>query len=300
MAASVTPQAGPLDRLFVYLTAEGPPLSWLLVSDRPRPLDASRIPPARHSEWNLPVGRRAVGNPPARPAAEPLPPGGAAEDELCWGPAASVSPSCRERRSFSGTVDLRFAEARKFDVEAFGPQPVRPGGERLVRRGPRPEPPRPHVELRAADRLARGEAAARGEPAGRGSTGRARIALVSVCRRDGGRSAQGRVFLSRPCRGRGPFRFSLDPAGRLTSVAVNGRLVRVQHRGDAVTVPSLPSERWNRVEIVYKTSSVGHRFREDRLGRGAAGRRRRSLSIPLVVRASSRHSAERQSESERS
>ena len=72
------------------------------------------------------------------------------------------------------------------------------------------------------------------------------------------------IFSLAPLPGTRPFRFSLDSAARLNSVTVNGRIVRVQHHDDAVTVPSLPSDRWNRVEILYQTASAKGRFREIR------------------------------------
>ena len=61
-----------------------------------------------------------------------------------------------------------------------------------------------------------------------------------------------------------PFRFKLSGEVRLSSVAVNGRVVRVQHRGDEVTVPSLPPDQWNRIDVLYKSASSPHWFRERR------------------------------------
>ena len=116
MAASVTPQAGPLDRLFVYLTAEGPPLSWLLVSDRPRPLDAVRVPPARQSEWNLPLGGELWEIRLPDPQRSPFRLEGQRKTSLLGSGGISL-PFLPGARSFAGTVDLRFAEVRKFDVE---------------------------------------------------------------------------------------------------------------------------------------------------------------------------------------
>ncbi len=262
IAASVTPQAGPLDRLFVYLTSDGPPLTWLLVSDRPRPLDASRIAPSRHSEWNLPVGGELweIRIPEPQRKAFRLEGSRKTSSLGSGGIGLGFLPGAQEllrnrRRPVRGRTPIRCrgfrATTRANLRRAFA--------GRRARRKPR----RPDVELRTADRLTRRQAQAKRQPSGRRSSRRARPALVPLFRWNRGRSAQGNFFPA-PLPGTRPFRFSLDPAARLTWVAVNGRVVRVQHHGGTVTVPSLPSERWNRVEILYKTSSLGHRFREDR------------------------------------
>ena len=199
-----------------------------------------------------------------------------------WGPAGIGLAFLPGARSFAGTVDVRFEDARQFDVEAFGPQARAILRRAFAGRSARRQPRRPDVELRTADRLAR--ASSPGKMAAQQSVAQvAALDLHSYLYSGGtGDDLHKAVFSLAPLPGTRPFRFSLDSAARLTSVAVNGRVVRVQHHGDAVTVPSLPSERWNRVEIVYKTSSVGHRFREVSARRGPPRRRRRNLPVPLV------------------
>jgi hypothetical protein len=262
IAATITPQTRPLDRLFVYLTSEGPPLTWLLTSDRPRPLDASLVDSSRHSEWNLPLGgelweirlpdpqRRSFRLEGTRKP-NSVSPGGIG---LAFLPGA---------RSFSGTVEVRFESSPQFVVEAFGPRPVRPSDERLP------------VDARGGNRVIRMWSYERPidslvlKPRPTGS----RQAVAQIAALDlhsyiyaggTGDDLHTAIFDLAPLAGTRPFRFSLDSAARLTSVAVNGRVVRVQHHDDAVTVPSLPAEQWNRVEVLYMTSSTVHRFREKR------------------------------------
>jgi hypothetical protein len=262
IAASVTPQTGPLDRLFVYLTSEGPPLTWLLVSDRPRPLDASRIAPSRHSEWNLPVGGELweIRIPDPQRQAFRLEGSRKTSSLGSGGIGLAFLPGAR---SFSGTVDVRFDDARQFEVEVFGPRPVRSSDEHLP------------VDVRGENRVVRTWNYERPTDSlvvkPRQSDSQQILAQVAALDLHSylysggtGDDLHKAVFSLAPLPGTRPFRFSLDVAARLSSVAVNGRVVRVQHHGDTVTVPSLPSERWNRVEIVYKTSSIGHAFREDR------------------------------------
>ncbi len=262
IAGTITPQTRPLDRLFVYLTSEGPPLTWLLASDRPRPLDASLVDTSRHSEWNLPLGgelweirlpdpqRKSFRLEGTRKPSS-LSPGGIG---LAFLPGA---------RSFSGTVEVRFESSPQFVVEAFGPRPVRPSDERLrVDAGGENRVIRTWSYERPTDSLI-----LKPRPSG-GRQAVAQIAaldLHSYLYAGGtGDDLHKAIFDLAPLAGTRPFRFSLDATARLTSVAVNGRVVRVQHHDDAVTVPSLPAERWNRVEVLYKTSSTVHRFREKR------------------------------------
>ncbi len=61
-----------------------------------------------------------------------------------------------------------------------------------------------------------------------------------------------------------PFHFRLASECRLGSVAVNGRPVRVQRRDDDVTVPALPADAWNHVQVEYRTSAAPRLFREKR------------------------------------
>ena len=120
IAASVTPQAGPLDRLFVYLTAEGPPFSWLLASDRPRPLEASRIPAGRHSEWNLPVGGELWEIRLPDPQRRPFRLEGQRKTTGFKG-AESAWPFCRGRRSFFGHRGCAARRRAALRRRGFGP-----------------------------------------------------------------------------------------------------------------------------------------------------------------------------------
>jgi len=262
IAASVTPQAGPLERLFVYLTSEGPPLTWLLVTDRPRPLDASRIAPGRHSEWNLPVGGELWEIRIPEPQKKEFRLEGARKTSSL-GSGGIALPFLPGARTFSGTVDVRFEDALQFEVEALGPRSVRPSAEHLP------------SDARAENRVVRTWSYERPtdslvvKPRRNGSPEAgaqfAALDLHSYLYTGGaGDDLHKAIFSLAPLPGTRPFRFSLDPSARLTSVAVNGRMVRVKHHDNGVTVPSLPSERWNTVEVLYKTSSVRHLFREDR------------------------------------
>ena len=51
--AAIVP-ASPLDHVLVYLSAKGSQFSWLLSTDRDRPIEGTRLPTSRHAEWNLP------------------------------------------------------------------------------------------------------------------------------------------------------------------------------------------------------------------------------------------------------
>lgn len=262
IAAFVTPEAGPVDRLFIYLTSEGPPLTWLLVSERPRPLEASRIPAGRHSEWNLPVSGELweIRIPDPQRTAFRLEGARKTSGETPGEIALAFLPGAR---SFSGTVEVRFANALQFRVEAFGPQSVRPSDEHLP------------ADVRSESRVVRTWSydrptdslviRPRGKESPRSVVQIAALDLHSWLYAGGtGDDLHKAVFVLSPLPGTRPFRFTIDSAARLTSIAVNGRVVRVQHHDDVVTVPSLPSDRWNRVEILYKTSSLPGRFREER------------------------------------
>ena len=262
IAVSITPQTEPLERVFVYLTSEGPPISWILASERPRPLEAVFVTPSRHSEWNLPLGGELWELRLPEPQNGPFRLEGSRKTDssnigaigLVFLPGA---------RSFTGTVEVRFANARQFRVEAIGPQPVRPT-----------DVPRP-ANARSENRIVR-----------MWSYKRPIDSLVLKMRQSGTPQAVAQIaalelhssldaggsgddlhlatFVLAPLSGTRPFRFSLDSVARLTSVAVNNDIVRVQRHDDAITVPSLPADRWNRVDIAYRTSSTFHRFREKR------------------------------------
>jgi len=262
IAVSITPQTEPLERVFVYLTSEGPPLSWILASERPRPLEAVFVTPSRHSEWNLPLGGELWELRLPEPQNGPFRLEGSRKtDSSNTGAIGLVFlPGAR---SFTGTIKVRFANARQFLVEAIGPQPVRP-----------PDVPR-SADARSENRIVR-----------MWSYKRPTDSLVVKMRQSGTPQAVAQVaalelrssldaggsgddlhlatFVLAPLSGTRPFRFSLDSVARLTSVAVNNDIVRVQRHDDAVIVPSLPADRWNRVDIAYRTSSTFHRFREKR------------------------------------
>ncbi len=262
IAVSITPQTEPLERVFVYLTSEGSPISWILASERPRPLEAIFVAPSRHSEWNLPIGGELWELRLPEPQNGPFRLEGSRKtDSSNTGAIGLVFlPGAR---SFSGTVEVRFSNARQFLVQAFGPQPVRP-----------PELPR-SANAQSENRIVR-----------MWSYKRPTDSLVLKLRQSGtpqpvaqvaalelrssldvggsGDDLHRATFVLAPLSGTRPFRFSLDSVARLTSVAVNNDIVRVQRHDDAVTVPSLPADRWNRVDIAYRTSSTFHRFREKR------------------------------------
>jgi hypothetical protein len=269
IAVSITPQTEPIERVFVYLTSEGPPTSWLLASERPRPVEVVLVASSRHSEWNLPIGgelwelrlpdpQRAPFRLESLRKTSSLSPGGIG---LVYLPGA---------RSFSGNVAVRFADPRQFLVEALGPQSVKPAEER------RPADPRGENRVVRMWSYARPTDSLVLKPRQNGSlqTVAQLAALELHSSLDAGGSGDDlhrATFVIAPLSATRPFRFSLDSAARLTSVAVNNRIVRVQRHENAVTVPSLPADRSNRVEIVYRTSSTFHRFRE-----------RRTITIPRV------------------
>ena len=262
MAVSITPQTEPLERLFVYVTAEGPPMIWLLASERPRPVEAVLVAAVRHSEWNLPVGGELweLRLPDPQRGTFRLEGSRKANSLVAGGIGLVFLPGAR---SFSGTVEVRFANARQFHVEAFGPQPIRPADEQHP------------ADTRGENRIVRMWSYSRPtdslalKPRQNGSpqsvAQMAALDLHSTLDVGGsGDDLHRAVFALAPVSGTRPFRFSLDSAARLTAVAVNNRIVRVQRHDDAVTVPSLPADRWNRVEVAYRTSSAMRRFREKR------------------------------------
>jgi hypothetical protein len=262
IAVSITPQAEPLERVFVYLTTEGSPINWILASERPRPLEAVFVAPSRHSEWNLPVGGELWELRLPEPQHGPfLLEGSRKTDSSNAGAIGLVFlPGAR---SFSGTVEVRFANARQFLVEALGPQPVKP-----------PERPR-SADSRSENRIVRmwsykrptDSLVLKMRQSGTPQTAAQVAALELRSSLDFGGAGDDlhrATFVLAPLSGTRPFRFSLSSVARLTSVAVNNDVVRVQRHDDAVTVPSLPAERWNRVDIAYRTSSTLHRLREKR------------------------------------
>ncbi len=113
--ATIVP-ASPVDRVLVYLSAEGPQFSWSLLSDPKRPVEGTRLSAARHAEWNLPeVGELWEIRLPEPLRKEFRLEGtrrsgslGGARIGVAFVPGAST---------FEGTVELHLPEPEQFDVE---------------------------------------------------------------------------------------------------------------------------------------------------------------------------------------
>jgi hypothetical protein len=250
--ATIIP-ASPIDRVLIYLSTEGSPRSWQLVSDPDRSVTSARLPAARHSEWNLPEGGELWEIRLLKPC----------RNEFCLRGTCSTSSLGGARiglafipgaSAFDGFVELRLPDARQFDVEARelhlsgqstdGPRSVRhfqysrPADALIVR-------PRPTGIAQVATRFAS-------------------LQLTSFINAGGAEDYHTAKFAIAPDVTTQPFHFRLETESRLCSVAVNGQVIRIQRRGDDVTVPSLPAGTWNQVQIEYRTPTVGVLFRENR------------------------------------
>ena len=287
--ATIVP-ASPVDRVLVYLSAEGPQFSWSLLSDPKRPLEGARLSTARHAEWNLPeVGELWEIRLP-EPLRKEFRLEGTRRSGALGGARIGVAfvPGAI---TFEGTVELHLQQPEQFDVETRESQAhliELPGHARDERRALReassPEVPehsqsvasgtgsetaksrkRPGLRVfhydRAADVLI-----VRPKPSAvaKGGTRFVSLEVTSFLSAGGIDDLHRAQFSIAPELAPQPFHFRLASECRLGSVAVNGRLVRVRRRGDDVTVPALPADARNRVHVEYRTSATSRLFREKR------------------------------------
>jgi hypothetical protein len=243
--------ASPLDRLFVYLSAEASSPSWQLVAERSRPLEGTRVVAAGHPEWNLPDGGQLWEIRLPEPLRKEFHLHGTWRTSLVGGTKVAL-PLIAGARSFEGLVELSLHGAPQSEVEALGPRPAGTSSGGMQRfRYDRPADAlvvRPRVSG-VAPREARF----------------ASLRLTSFLNAAGNDDLHHADFSIAPLLTSQPFHFQLDSASRLCSVAVNGALVRIERRGDDVVVPALPADAWNRVQVEYKTNAPVGLFRENRL-----------------------------------
>jgi hypothetical protein len=254
--AAIVPSA-PLDHVLVYLSTRGAQFSWFLSSDRERPLEGKRLDPSRHAEWNLPEG--GGGGAELWELRLPAPCG--SELHLRGTRRTSSLGGARigltfipNARTFAGTAEIHLSDPGKFEVEirdargtsalASGDSGVRkfryerPGDVLLVQ-------PRSAGVSNSAVRFVSLRLTSFLNPGGVDDFHRAEFSLTPEL------TAQ-------------PFHFHLANEARLCSVAVNGQPVRVQRRADDVTVPALPADKGNRIEVEYQTTADRRLFCENR------------------------------------
>jgi hypothetical protein len=250
--ATIVP-ASKIDRLLVYLSTEGSQFAWNLVTDRERPVEGTRLAADRHAEWNLPEGGELWDIHLPEPCRKEFQLKGTRRASSLGGAKIGLAfiPGARK---FEGSAELHLYDARQFDVESHDTHAMshaasgdpnvrsfrydRPGDVLVVR-------PRSTGFSNSARRFAS-------------------LQLTTYLNAAGADDLQRATFSIAPELVPQPFHFRLAADSRLCSVAVNGQPVRVQRRDDDVTVPSLPIDAWNSVEIVYKTTAAGRLFRENR------------------------------------
>jgi hypothetical protein len=256
--AAIVPST-PLDHVLVYLSTRGAQFSWVLSSDRERPLEGKRLDPSRHAEWNLPEGGGAGGGGELWELRLPAPCG--SEFHLRGTRRTSSLGGARigltfipNARTFVGTAELHLPDPGKFDVE--------------IR------------EARATSALASGDSGVRKfryerpgdvlivQPRSAGVSNSAvrfvSLRLTSFLNPGGVDDFHRAEFSLTPELAAQPFHFHLANEARLCSVAVNGQPVRVQRRADDVTVPALPADKGNRIEVEYQTTADRRLFCENR------------------------------------
>jgi hypothetical protein len=250
--AAIVP-ASTVDRLLVYLSTEGSQFAWNTLTDRKRPVAGTRLAAARHAEWNLPEGGELWDIRLPEPCHNEFQLKGTrrtsslgrAKIGLAFVPGARI---------FEGTAELRLHDARQFDVESRD--------SRVLSRPASGDP-----DVRSFQYNRPGEMlVVRPRSTGISNSGRrfASLQLTSYLNAAGADDLHRATFSIAPELAPQPFHFRLAADSRLCSVAVNGQPVRVQRRDDDVTVPSLPGDAWNHVEVEYKTTAAGRLFRENR------------------------------------
>lgn len=263
VAISVTPEAAPLDRVLVYLTSEGPPLLWQLVGGRSNSVDVSRISFVKHAEWNLPAdGELWEVRLPEPQKAEFRLEGTRKTSSL--GPGRIDLAFLPGARSFGGSVEVRLEHPSQFDIEAIGPHPMTVN--QSSSRASEVEVPGKVVKKwsydQPTDALKVKEHPIEQHQA---LPQFATLELDSFLNLGGiSDDAHKAKYWIAPAVEAKPFHFDLDRSARLISIMVNGRNVRPQRHEENITVPSLPADRWNVVEIAYRTASSRRFFREVR------------------------------------
>jgi hypothetical protein len=244
--------ASPLDRLLVYLPAEGPPFSWRLIANQDVPVEGTRLEAGRHAERNLPeAGELWELRLPERCRGE-FHLRGTRRTSALGGARIGLS-FVPEAQSFDARATIQLDDEKQFEVE---PREARVSSRtaRDDRRGKGLHYNRPGEVLVLRPRLAGASRAA------------ARFASLHLTSHldAAGDDFHRADFSIAPEPVPRPFHFHLDPDSRLQVVLVNGQAVRVQHQSDDVTVPSLPANVWNHVQIDYKTGATRRLFVEKR------------------------------------
>ncbi len=288
--ATIVP-ASPVDRVLVYLSAEGPQFSWSVVTDQKKLLlEGARLAAARHAEWDLPeVGELWEIRLP-EPLGKEFHLAGTRHSRALGGSRIGVAfiPGAA---SFEGTIQLHLEEPEQFEIETRESHAhlIELGGHarddrRSLRETTSPAPSgqsqspasgagsaksathknsglRVFHYDRAADVLfVRPKSSA----VVKGGSRFVSLAITSFLSGGATDDLHRAEFSVAPELSPQPFRFRIDSGCRLGFVAVNGRLVRVQRHGEEVTVPALPADAWNRVHVEYKTAAASRLFRETR------------------------------------
>src|SRR5580704_4673422 len=250
--ATIVP-ASTMDHLLVYFSTEGSQFAWNLVADRERPVEGTRLAADRHAEWNLPEGGELWDIRLPEPCRKEFQLKGTRRASSLGGAKIGLA-FIPGGRTFEGTGVLHLHDARQFEVES-----------RDARILSRPANGEPSVRSFHYDRP---DDVLVVRPRSTGISNRAKriasLQLTSYFNAAGADDLHRAKFSIAPELAPQPFHFRLAADSRLCSVAVNGQPVRVQRRDDDVTVPSLPSDAWNNVEVEYKTTATRRLFRENR------------------------------------
>ncbi|HET6324201.1 MAG TPA: hypothetical protein VFG04_05835 [Planctomycetaceae bacterium] len=246
--AAIVP-ASAIDHVLLYLSTKGSPFSWLLAN---RAIQSTRLPAARHAEWNLPEGGELWDIRLPEPCSSEFHLAGTRRTTSIGGariPLAFVPIA----RTFDGTADLHVEDAAQFKIESREAHVVStPSSDRGVRTF--------HYN-RPADVLVTRPRSASTSNSG---TRFVSLRLTSFLNAGGVDDFHRAEFSLTPESAPQPFRFRLASDARLSSVSVNGQLVRVQRRDEDVTVPALPADTSNRIQVEYKTTAMPRLFRENR------------------------------------
>ncbi|HEV8071921.1 MAG TPA: hypothetical protein VGP76_29675 [Planctomycetaceae bacterium] len=242
-----------IDRLLVYLSTEGSQFAWNILTDQERPVEGTRLAADRHAEWNLPAGGELWDIRLPEPCRKEFQLKGTRRASSLGGTKIGLA-FIPGGRTFEGSAELHLYDARQFDIESHDTHATsRPAGGD------------PNVRSFRYDRpgdvlVVRPRSTGLSNSARRFASLQLTTYLNAACADDLHRA----TFSIAPELVPQPFHFRLAADSRLCSVAVNGQPVRVQRRDDDVTVPSLPIDAWNSVEIEYKTTASGRLFRESR------------------------------------
>ncbi|HEV8001827.1 MAG TPA: hypothetical protein VGP63_18215 [Planctomycetaceae bacterium] len=250
--ATIVP-ASPLDHVLVYVSAKGSQFSWVLATDRDRPIEGTRLPASQHAEWSLPDAGELWDLRLSEPSQSEFHLRGTRRTSSLGGARIGLT-FVPIARTFAGTVQVHLPDPGQFEVDIREARALNalPGGDAGVRTL---QYDRPGEVLFVRPRsIGVSKNAARFVS----------LKLTSFLNAGGVDDLHRAEFSLAPELAPQPFRFHLANEARICSVAVNGYPVRVQRSANEVTVPALPADMSNHIQIEYKTTAQRRLFRENR------------------------------------